>query len=104
MLVLTLRVQLAQQRTAHNELEDQRKQTDELARAKKQLESRLVDLQSQLEREQLAKNEEISKNLFYSSPFLSLMQFAQPPRDYCRANWTIKKSTQPHRPTRPQVN
>ncbi|CAL1710675.1 unnamed protein product [Somion occarium] len=48
----------AQQRAAHVELEDQRRQVQELSHSKKQLQSEIADLKDRLEVEMMAKNDE----------------------------------------------
>lgn len=50
-----------QQRAAQLELEDRRRQVQELAQAKKQLETEVSDLKDRLELEVIAKNEENGK-------------------------------------------
>ena len=52
--------QFAQQRAAHVELEDQRRQVQELTQSKKQIQAELADLKDRLEVELMAKNEESS--------------------------------------------
>lgn len=54
--------QLVQQRAAQLELEDQRRQVQELSKAKKQLENEVSELRDRLELEVIAKNEEASKS------------------------------------------
>ena len=55
--------QFAQQRAANIELEDQRRQVQELTQYKKQIQGELADLKDRLEVEMMAKNEESSKDL-----------------------------------------
>ncbi|KAI0954365.1 hypothetical protein AcV7_007621 [Taiwanofungus camphoratus] len=50
---------VVQQRAAQVELEDQRRQLQELSLAKKQMQSEIIDLKDRLEVEMVAKNEEI---------------------------------------------
>lgn len=52
--------QLAQQRAALTELEDNRRQVHELSQSKKQLQADLTDFKDRLEVELLSKNEEMS--------------------------------------------
>ena len=54
---------MIQQRAAHVELEDQRRQIKELTVAKQQLQTEVSDLKDRLEVEFVAKNEEISRYL-----------------------------------------
>ena len=51
-------IQFAQQRAASVELEDQRRQVQELTQSKKQIQAELADLKDKLEVEMMAKNEE----------------------------------------------
>lgn len=55
-------VQVVQQRAAQLELEDQRRQVQELSKAKKQLENEVSELRDRLELEVITKNEEASKS------------------------------------------
>lgn len=57
--MLKKRSQFAQQRAANVELEDQRRQVQELSSSKKQLQSEIADLKDRLEMEIIAKNEEL---------------------------------------------
>ena len=67
MIIFSARVtptfsQVVQQRAAQLELEDQRRQVQELSKAKKQLENEVSELRDRLELEVIAKNEEASKS------------------------------------------
>lgn len=53
--------QVVQQRAAQLELEDQRRQVQELSKAKKQLENEVSELRDRHELEVIAKNEEASE-------------------------------------------
>jgi hypothetical protein len=53
--------QVVQQRAAQLELEDQRRQVQELSKAKKQFENEVSELRDRLELEVIAKNEEASE-------------------------------------------
>ncbi|KAI0794866.1 myosin II heavy chain [Abortiporus biennis] len=57
-LVYPRRILFAQQRASNVELEDQRRQVQELSQSKKDLQAELADLKDRLEVELLAKNEE----------------------------------------------
>lgn len=52
--------QVVQQRSAQVELEEQRRQVQEIAQSKKQLQAEIKDLKDRLESETMAKNEETS--------------------------------------------
>jgi myosin protein heavy chain len=54
--------QVVQQRAAQLELEDQRRQVQELSKAKKQLETEVSELRDRLELEVITKNEEASES------------------------------------------
>ena len=54
-------LQVVQQRAAQLEMEDQRRQVQELSKAKKQLENEVSELRDRLELEVIAKNDEGSE-------------------------------------------
>lgn len=59
--------QVVQQRAAQLEMEDQRRQVQELSKAKKQLENEVSEIRDRLELEVIAKNEEASESPHYST-------------------------------------
>ena len=59
--------QVVQQRAAQLEMEDQRRQVQELSKAKRQLENEVSELRDRLELEVIAKNEEASESLCYGT-------------------------------------
>lgn len=69
MLSLTVRlwIQIVQQRNAQVELEDQRRQAQDIAQSKKQLQAEIEDLKDRLEAETLSKNEETSAYITFLS-------------------------------------
>ena len=64
-------MKLVQQRTAQMEVEDQRRQVQELTTAKKQLQAEVNSLKERLDAEILAKNDEISESWSISSTGVS---------------------------------
>ena len=59
--------QVVQQRAGQLELEDQRRQVQELSKSKKQLENEVSELRDRLELEVIAKNEEASESPHHST-------------------------------------
>ena len=55
--------QVVQQRAAQLDLEDQRRQVQELSKAKKQMENEVSELRDRLELEAMSRNEEASESL-----------------------------------------
>lgn len=63
--------QVVQQRSAQVELEEQRRQVQEIAQSKKQLQAEIKDLKDRLESETMAKNEETS---MWGLPAMEMMR------------------------------
>lgn len=59
--------QVVQQRATQLELDDQRRQVQELGQTKKHLEAEVADLKDRLELEVISKNEESSQSSLYLS-------------------------------------
>lgn len=75
--------QVVQQRAAQLELEDQRRQVQELSKARKQLENEVSELRDRLELEVIAKNEEASESPHCSTCILCDILFFKAPNASC---------------------